>query len=169
MPATIHSPATLHRAPEFAAHEAERRTSVRLLLIGYGNPLIGDDALGPRIAETVASWDQPGVRALSCHQLTPESAAELAEAEEVVFVGVAPHAERVTLLPLAAAPTAHYTYGHAMAPGVLLALTRTLHGHSPPAWMLSVPAVSFMLGRPLSTTALRGEKAALKLLREFSH
>ena len=48
------------------------------LVIGIGNPLRGDDGVGPLLAE------QAGGR--SVHQLTPELAAELAELEAVLFI-----------------------------------------------------------------------------------
>ena len=48
------------------------------LVIGIGNPLRGDDGVGPLRAE------QAGGR--SVHQLTPELAAELPELEAVLFI-----------------------------------------------------------------------------------
>ncbi len=46
----------------------------RLLIIGYGNTLFGDDGLGQLIAQRVAEWAVPGVLALARHELTPELA-----------------------------------------------------------------------------------------------
>ena len=51
-----------------------------ILVIGYGNTLRRDDAVGCLIADEVACWQRPGVRSMSVAQLTPELAAELAAA-----------------------------------------------------------------------------------------
>ena len=57
-----------------------------ILVIGYGNTLRQDDALGCLIADEVGRWQRTGVRSMSLAQLTPELAAELAAAETAVFV-----------------------------------------------------------------------------------
>jgi len=49
--------------------------AARVLVIGYGNTLRGDDGLGQRAAEALAQRALPdGVEVLSCHQLTIELA-----------------------------------------------------------------------------------------------
>ena len=56
------------------------------LVIGYGNTLRGDDGVGQKVAEVIASLGLSGIRALSCHQLTPELADPISEVRMVVFV-----------------------------------------------------------------------------------
>ena len=41
---------------------------VRLLVIGYGNELRGDDGVGPWVARSVADWQVAGVEAVAVHQ-----------------------------------------------------------------------------------------------------
>ena len=50
------------------------------LVIGYGNTLRGDDAVGPRAAAAVHGGGLPGVDALAVAQLTPVLAEPLAAA-----------------------------------------------------------------------------------------
>ena len=58
-----------------------------VLVIGYGNALRGDDAVGLRAAERLAADGRlPGARIDACHQLTPELAADIAAARLVVLV-----------------------------------------------------------------------------------
>src|SRR5262245_1795360 len=57
-----------------------------VVVIGYGNDLRGDDAVGLRAAQAVAAWDMPGVCGLAVHQLTPELAEILAGAALAIFV-----------------------------------------------------------------------------------
>jgi hydrogenase maturation protease len=56
------------------------------LVIGYGNDLRGDDAVGPLAATVVAAWDMPGVQVLAVHQLMPELAETLVAADLAIFV-----------------------------------------------------------------------------------
>ena len=56
------------------------------VVIGYGNTLRNDDAVGPRAATIVQGWGLPGVTALAVHQLTPELAEPIAAARLAVFV-----------------------------------------------------------------------------------
>ena len=57
-----------------------------VLVIGYGNTLRGDDAVGRLVAEEVDRWNRPEVRAVSVTQLLPELAENVAQAREVIFV-----------------------------------------------------------------------------------
>jgi hydrogenase maturation protease len=59
---------------------------MKTLVIGYGNTLRGDDGVGSLVAEQVATWSLPDVRSHSIHQLTPELAAEIAQAEQIFFI-----------------------------------------------------------------------------------
>ena len=61
----------------------------RLLVIGYGNELRGDDGVGPRVARAVSDWRLPGVTALAVHQLAPELAEPLSLSDAAVFVDAA--------------------------------------------------------------------------------
>jgi hydrogenase maturation protease len=64
---------------------------VRCLILGCGNTLRGDDGMGP----SLCAWaeerfaEEPGVRAISCQQWTPDLAEDLAAADAVVFVDCA--------------------------------------------------------------------------------
>lgn len=135
----------------------------RVLLLGYGSDLRGDDALGRALAQAVAGW--PGVRAVSVHQLTPELAMELQDCSHVVFADASASGQKATLEPLS--PRAFRPDAHHASPGGLLELGRHLHGQVPEAWLLAMPGEDFSLREGLS---LRGEASlsqALELLTAF--
>jgi hydrogenase maturation protease len=133
-----------------------------LLVIGYGNELRGDDAVGPRLAAAVAAWELPGVRVQVCHQLTPELAEPIAAARMVVFVDAALAALTPTVQTRRSQPAgSRHFAGHTGDPGWLLKLAQTAFGRCPPAWWVTIPAVDFEFGEPLSQTAERGLAAAL--------
>jgi hydrogenase maturation protease len=137
------------------------------LVIGYGNTLRGDDAIGPCVAGAVATWQLPGVRALAVHQLTPELAEALATAGLAIFVDACPasEGEEVGLRSLEPADSP-YLLGHVSDPRYLLGLARALYGWSPPAWWILVPGASFEFGDSLSVLATRGVEAAV---RQIAH
>lgn len=140
-------------------------TATTLLVIGYGNTLRSDDAAGPLVAERVDALGLPGVRALACPQLSPELAAELAEAVTVVFVDATAEATReVGLEPLV--PAASSRMGsHGADPRALLAMAQELYGAAPAGWLLTVPAENFAHGEELSEVTRRGIEAAVGEIR----
>ena len=59
----------------------------RTLVIGYGSPIRGDDAIGPLAADALAAAPlPPGWRVLSRHVLTAELAEDLAAVDRVIFL-----------------------------------------------------------------------------------
>ncbi len=128
-----------------------------ILVIGYGNTLRRDDALGCLIADLVGRWQRPGVRSLSLAQLTPELAAELAAAETAVFVDArrcSPSSDpTVQVEPLSPRGEDGVSLVHALTPSVLLGLCKAAFGQCPGAWQVSVPGSDFAFGEGLSDLA----------------
>lgn len=138
----------------------------RALVIGCGNTLFGDDAVGPSIADTVSDRALPGVLGRAVHELVPELAADLAATEVAIFVDAALHGETVRCTPVVPAPPEREGLDHALTPAGLLALARLAFGHAPPAWLVLVPGRDFGLGQPLSDQARRGLARALVLIEQ---
>jgi hydrogenase maturation protease len=133
----------------------------KLLVIGYGNTLRSDDGAGTRVAEAVGARNRPGVQSLPVHQLTPELAERLADVERAIFVDARLAEEGSDIAISSVEPSSSFRpAGHVSDPRSLLALARSLHGHSPRAWLITVPAVDLSMGEDLSATASRGIKAA---------
>jgi hydrogenase maturation protease len=141
---------------------------VRWLVIGYGSDLRGDDALGPRAAAAVASWQRPDVQVLSVHQLTPELAEPLAAADRALFLDAhpadaAPHLRIRHLTPSLTDPG----LGHTADPERLLAWADRLFGRAPASWSVTMPAADFAFGAPLSPSAANGLAAGLQAVRSL--
>ena len=59
----------------------------RKLIIGYGNPLRGDDGVGWEVASRLAVIiPSEAAHILTVHQLTPELAESVSEADLVIFI-----------------------------------------------------------------------------------
>jgi hydrogenase maturation protease len=140
--------------------------NTRLLVIGYGNELRRDDAVGPRAARAVAAWRFLGVEGIAAHQLTPELAELIGEAERVVFVD-AGRDDVVLMRPLEPSRTTH-VLGHAGEPRELLALAAALYGRRPAAWLITLPAPELGFGEGLSTAAEHGLAEALRQIRTLA-
>ncbi len=126
---------------------------MKTLVIGYGNTLRGDDAVGPMVADQIATLKLANVRSLAVHQLTPELAAEIATTEVIWFVdawigGTQPVMQRLDL------ETTRPTLDHNWHPGVLLSLAKTLyHAQIVGAYHLLIPAIQFEYGQAPSAIA----------------
>lgn len=127
---------------------APRAVQRRVLLIGYGNVLRGDDALGPMAVELlrpVLTGHVTDVELLSCHQLAPELSERLAHCELALFVDAANHGEpgtvRVQRLLPEAVDLASLT--HHVQPSALLALARELYGRAPEALLVTGAGATF--------------------------
>lgn len=125
---------------------ADVAPALRALVIGYGSPIRGDDAIGPLAAEQLATGPVPdGVRVLSRHVLTAELAEDLAGVDRVVFLDATvdgPPGE-VRVRELGPDARAVSTMAHFHDPRELLAWCETLYGRKPQAWLVSVAGQSF--------------------------
>lgn len=137
---------------------------MEILVIGYGNTLRRDDGLGPRLAERVESWHLPGVRCLERHQLAPELAEPIANADAVIFIDAAPRADLAWQEVAINAKAEILT--HASDPGALFALAQALFGRQPRGWTLQVPARDFDLGEELSSQGRAQVETALAEVRK---
>lgn len=133
----------------------------RILLIGYGNDLRGDDGLGWVVAQHLAETLQcPDVEVLPVHQLYPELAESISRAEFVIFVdareGDHPgelHYARMTAPPINAdehIQAGSSAFTHFVDPGLLTLAARDLYGARPQAIMLSVTGIAFDFQEELS-------------------
>jgi hydrogenase maturation protease len=160
------------------------------LIIGIGNPLRGDDGIGPWLVadleqelERQAGAAAPPARCRVVRQLLPELADELAGVERVLFVDAwrAPAGSRAELAALGAAGLGQaaggegpgsWSFGHGFGPGELLALAALLHATPPRADLLRIPAAQFALPAAaadagFSTTVHQQLPRARRLLRRW--
>jgi len=139
-----------------------------ILVIGYGNDWRGDDGLGPLIAASLASRNLPGVRVRTALQLLPEFAADLAEAQFVVFVDASEDlCESGSQLRSLTADDATDWCTHRADPRPLLALTRALYERIPEAWWLTVSGRNFDMGPGLSGVAEKNARRAIVRLNRL--
>ncbi len=119
------------------------------LVIGYGNPLRGDDGVGWAVVD--ALQDRTGVTAVSTHQLLPELADQIAQAEKVIFVDATVEGVPGEIRVTAVSPqTSGSASTHQMSPGVLLAYVAELYGRCPSAYLITITGQDFGYTETLS-------------------
>jgi len=141
---------------------------MRALVIGYGNPLRGDDGLGWRVADELETCLEPGeATVLACHQLTPELAAPIAKADLVVFVDarVGERPGRVAVERVEAGGIDGWSFSHHLTPAALVTMAATLYGRQPTARVVSVEAAAFDDSVVLSAAVEAAVPAAVRCVQ----
>jgi hydrogenase maturation protease len=111
---------------------------ITTIVIGYGNELRSDDAIGPKVANLINLWHLSNVQSLAVHQLTPELAANLANFNLAIFVDASINSESEDVQVESILPTiSNMITGHSANPRSLLALTKFLYGYCPPTWLVT--------------------------------
>jgi hydrogenase maturation protease len=137
----------------------------KLLVVGYGNTLRGDDGVGQCIAIAIEAMGLPEVRTIVIHQLAPELAETISRIDTVVFVDAAVGIGNEVRVSELQPQNSAAMMAHAPAPGTLLALTRHLYGRAPHAWLLSIPVANLAFGEALSDLGKRGVATAVEIIR----
>jgi hydrogenase maturation protease len=126
----------------------------RGLVIGYGNPLRGDDGFGWAVARKLAEEraNDDAVRVIAAHQLTPELAEPVSEADLVIFVDASRDGEpgAWSAREITASST-ESALGHQFDAAGLLASAREIYAACPRAILVSVGAESFDCRETLSS------------------
>ena len=138
------------------------------MIIGYGNPLRGDDGVGWRVIEALEGLVPEGA-AVAVHLLTPELAEPISRARCVIFVdaAVGDLPGQMSCFPLAPAPGRPGS--HETNPAGLLALAAELFGRCPPAHMVTIAGGSFDVGEELTAPVEAAVAVAAAAVRALVH
>jgi hydrogenase maturation protease len=122
----------------------------RILIIGYGNPLRCDDGIAWHAARCLRE-KLPFTSIVSVHQLTPELAAMVAEADGVLFLDAAQCGEpgEISCARVDPEPDGRQS-SHWLTPAQVMALCSQLYGVTPRALTVSVAGACFDHGDTLS-------------------
>ena len=141
------------------------------LIIGYGNPLRGDDGFGwhaaLRLLEIIHDAD---IEILPVHQLTPELMDPISRARRVIFIdaAVGEDAGKLTVAPLETTGGPAGVFTHFATPAALLEGARSLYRARPEALLITVVGLDFEIGADLSEPVqLALESLATTKIREL--
>jgi hydrogenase maturation protease len=124
----------------------------RLLIIGYGSPLRGDDGIGWRVADRLATLAGDAANVLTVHQLTPELAEPISKADLVIFIDACYTGQpgSWTCETICLDRESPEAFTHYFTPANLLGYANAIFGAEPKALLISVAGASFDCGDQLS-------------------
>ncbi len=141
----------------------------QILIIGYGNPLRGDDGFGWHLARRLQKKSHDAeIEIIACQQLTPDLAEKISRARDVIFADASnePQTEEIALRKLTDEQAASNDFSHHLNPPTLLKMTRLLYDAKPrAAFLVTAPAHELGYGEHLSpqmTDAL--DKACTRII-----
>jgi hydrogenase maturation protease len=140
----------------------------RILVIGIGNPLRSDDGLGWRVAEQLSARTNENLRVLKVHQLTPELAEAISEADIAIFVDAGAHGIPGTLTcENVRVSEADLRFSHDVTPATLIQIAKTLYGKNPTAYLLCLVGTTFEHGESLSPEIVAVIPQAIAKIQEL--
>lgn len=142
-----------------------------ILIIAYGNPGRGDDALGPALLENLQTLPQELLQPVECltdFQLQIEHALDLKDRSLVLFVDAKLNISKpIIFKQLQAAYDNSYTT-HAMNPAAIMQVYQEIEKTAPPpCFLLGIQGVEFDLGASLSETAMQSLQIATNFVRQL--
>lgn len=144
--------------------------SPKILVIGIGNPLRGDDGVGQGVIKALRADVQSSfVKYRDVFQLLPEHAADLAEISHVIFVDACVEGRPGTVTrhkfqSVLEAPTR--AIGHHLSPDWLLWACQSWYGRSPEAVLYTVSGCDFDHQESLSPPVISAVPVATHLIKQ---
>jgi hydrogenase maturation protease len=137
----------------------------RIAVLGFGNPLRGDDGVGWRVAAGIAQCWGARVSVMIGQQPLPEWADALATAELAFVVDAALGTRIKPRLQRLCQSYAEPTFGgHGFGAEHLLRLTESVYGRAPETYLLLVPAENVCFGQELSPRTARAARVVRRFL-----
>lgn len=140
------------------------------MVLACGNSLRSDDGVGLKIGCAVEQQPPRGnLNVILSHQLLPEHALDVSEADIVVFVdcSAVTAAGVVTTLAVQPAEKLPRILTHHLDPASMLTMSQELYGHMPArAFAVTVGAGSFEMGETLTATVEAAIPAAVAAIHK---
>ncbi len=127
-----------------------------MVIIGYGNPSRGDDALGPLLLERLEALAiDPGTyEPVTDFQLQIEHVTDLEQRGLLLFVDASLSAQPPFGFSRLTPQRDHSYSSHSLSPATLLSVYQEVYKTAPPpAYLLTIPGYLYELGQPLSRKA----------------
>ena len=138
----------------------------KTLVIGYGNPLCGDDGVAWRVVEALEIV-LPVDSAAAVHQLTPEWAETISVVDRVIFVDAAVGSVPGEIQSFLIAPSVSNPGSHEMTPEGILAMATDLFGRCPLAHMVTITGGSFDLSETLTPPVAAAVPDAVSIILDL--
>ena len=139
----------------------------KVLVIGYGNTLRGDDAAGVHAAELIAKR-HPEIICVCVHQLMPELAEQIAEYDTVFFIDAQENITETKVRLITSNVETDQPRSHFISPESLLALSQQLYRHLPAkTYVVGIPASQFEFSEELSAQTELAMHQCVELVEKY--
>jgi hydrogenase maturation protease len=139
----------------------------KVLVIGYGNTLRGDDAAGIRAAELIAKR-LPEIECVCRHQLMPELVEQIAVSDIVLFLDADVNVAQPKARQIAPRVETDQPRTHFISPESLLSLSQQLYQQTPSkAYVVSIPASQFEFSEELSDLTVKSVEESVRLVESL--
>ena len=132
-----------------------------ILVVGYGNPLRGDDRLGLYVVERLEEHNIPDLQTRCYQQLQLELLEEILNFQKVILVDAGNGPEDLLIQKIEPAAGKHLVSSHHLNPHVLSELAKVLYKKELNLYLCSIRGECFELGETLSAPALKNADQAL--------
>ena len=138
-----------------------------ILVLTWGNPSRGDDALGPLCHDSLVDCNLNGVEVLTDFQLQIEHCTDLEKRQLVIFVDASIAAPTpFGYCEITAVKDPSYT-SHAVSPQSLLDICQTVNSSEvPECWLMEIRGYEFGLGSPLTSNAKNNLELAVRAIKD---
>ncbi len=139
----------------------------KILVIGYGNTIRGDDSAGIRATELIANR-VPDIECITLHQLLPEQAEQIAESDVVFFLDAQRDIRKLHVRSIEPGAQSTQPRTHFISPDSLISLSRELYGRGPlKAFVIGIPAEQFELSESLSELTAHAVEECVRLVESM--
>ena len=139
----------------------------KVLVIGYGNTLRGDDAAGVKAAELIAQR-HPEFEYIYLHQLVPELAEQIGDYDIVFFIDAQKDITQTNARLIAPSVGADQPRTHFISPESLLALSQQLYQRIPTkAYIVGIPASEFEFSEELSAQTEKAMHECVAIVEKY--
>jgi hydrogenase maturation protease len=123
-----------------------------ILIVGYGNPLRSDDAVGQRMALILEQrLKAEEIQVMTAYQLTPELVEPIRHVRLVIFIDARVGKTPGTINWQTVAPeTGAGAFTHNVSPAILLGAANALYGVTPVGILISIVGATFDYSSELS-------------------
>ena len=139
----------------------------KVLVIGYGNTLRGDDAAGIHAAELIAKR-RPEIECFCIHQLMPELAEQIAVSDIVIFFDADVNVTQPNVRLAVPSVEDDQPRTHFISPESLLRLSQQLYQRMPlKAYVIGIPASQFEFSEELSESTKKAVEESVILVESL--
>lgn len=137
----------------------------KYLVVAWGDPNGGAGAASLAIAGSLAGEVAENVEIRCCERIGPELIADIADADNVIFIDAHSRPDWPALVVEEVEPAADYTpEGTCDGPEELVAMSATLYCRRPAAWRVATRALDTPVATRLSSRGLKLADAARRII-----